>query len=137
MQREFANLRVCHLNEERQKLIGYKFTVTEGATSHTAFRYRSSLLRWLDQRGLDLTEDLEEGECQKIVGKYKSHMHLSYADFYQHFDSAHHTKLLSNGKWTLGLITTDDDGIKTVHHLNPNCIYRPTFNYQECREAHG
>jgi hypothetical protein len=94
----------------------------------------------MDERGLKLTEELaEHGEWkpQKIEGEYKSRMHLSYVDFYSLFDEAIHTRKLSNGKYTLGLITTDEDGTKTVHYLNPNCHYRPDFDYAESRAAHG
>ena len=101
--------------------------------SHTAFRTQEALMLWLEERGLKLTEELaEQGEWkpQKIEGEYVDHMHLDYDGFYRLVGDAEEVRKLSNGSYTLGLITTDDEGIKTVHYLAP-ARYRHTFDYRK------
>ena len=51
--REFDNLHVTALNREMyERTVGYWYTVTCGATAHTAFRTREELDQWLSERGL-------------------------------------------------------------------------------------
>jgi hypothetical protein len=60
---------------------------------------------------------------------------MSYDEFYAL--DGERSRDLSNGDWTLAIITKDEQGIKTVHTLNPNCRDRPVFDYRESRAMHG
>ena len=44
------------------------------------------------------------------------------------------TAVLSNGGYTLGLIDEDEDGVRTVHYLDPNVKTRLVFDHQRTRE---
>ena len=134
MKRIYDKLRLCQIDlEQSKKRLNYWFIVTHGSMSHTAFRTQEALMLWLEERGLKLTEELaERGEHkpQKIEGKYLSHMHHDYSEFYGLMGDAEEVRKLSNGSYTLGLITTDADGVKTVNYLAP-ASYRPTFDYKK------
>ena len=137
MKRIYDKLRLCQLDPEQSKArLDYWFTVTHGSMSHTAFRTQEALMLWLEERGLKLTEELaEHGEWkpQKIEGRYVSHMHHNYTEFYGLKDDAEEVRKLSNGSYTLGLITTDAEGIKTVNYLAP-ASFRHTFDYRKTYE---
>ncbi|WP_372395283.1 hypothetical protein ABMY26_06655 (plasmid) [Azospirillum sp. HJ39] len=128
-------LHLCALNEEQHgRTCDYWYTVTtHGFTPHTAFRRKAALIRWLDERGLTVDGDIPEPGTWgyfKITGTYRTAMHWSYDEFFGL--QGEETKVLSNGRYTLGIITTDDDGVKVVHNLNPNCRHRPEFDYRTC-----
>ena len=137
-------LMVCALNsEQRSRTCGYWYTVTtDSMTAHTAFATRRGLERWLDERGLSCEiptaiqpEDYgkELSCCSWITGTYRKHSHFSYDEFYA-LPVYIRTKVLDNGDYTLGLITLDDDGIRTVHYMNCNCHERIKYDYQTARE---
>lgn len=137
----FNNLRVCALNaEQHAKTCNYWYTVHHGALSgHNAFETRSGLERWLDERGLTCEiptaiqpEDYGKGfSCgSQIIGTYRKQSHFSYDELYA-LPVLIRTKVMDNGDYTLGLITLDDDGIRTVHYMNCNCHDRIVFDYRE------
>lgn len=130
----YDGLYVCSLTpEKRDRTLKYAYVVT-GRLPHTAFRTRAAFLQWLKLRGLQLAEELppdDEHGVRSIIGAYRESTHLDYAEFYAHAANAVHTRKLSNMQFTLGLITTDADGLRTVHTLNPYCAQRPVFDYQE------
>lgn len=134
------NLHLCTLNEDaHSRTCGYWYLIRKGGcTPHTAFANRTHLLRWLEERGLSLTEEMPahgESSWQSIKGTYKSEMHGSYDKFFAL--RGYRTRELSNGQYTLAIITTDEDGVRTVHTLNPNCRDRPVFDYFESRALFG
>lgn len=107
-------------------------------SSHTAFNRRESLLQYLRERGLELTEPLPEHmtySSQRLKGEYREEMHTSYDEFFNLIGER--TRTLSNGDYTLAIVTHDLDGLKTVHTLNPNCHDRPVFDYRESRGKQG
>ena len=109
----------------------YHFLVQHGGgTAHTAFVTQAGFDRWLAECGLMLGDNIDtEGAWVKIVGTYHKTSYLDDAvEFYA--QSGELTRVLSNGDYTLGIITTDEQGIKTVHYLNPNVRSRPVFDYQ-------
>ncbi len=111
---------------------------TGGGTAHKAFTQRSSLLKWAEERGISIPEVLPEHgtfSTHRIDGTYREEMHMSYDKFFA-LDGTR-TRTLSNGDYTLAIITDDADGIKTVHTLNPNCHDRPVFDYTESRKLIG
>lgn len=128
-----SNLWLCSLTaEQKARTCGYWYTVTTGATPHTAFRTRQALDKWLSDRGLRLSAELPPigtHAVQRLEGEYFQIMHGSYDEFYS-LPAIGEIRLLSNGQYTLGRITEQDDGIRAVHTLNPNCKHRPVFDYR-------
>jgi hypothetical protein len=136
-----------------EKTCGYWFTVTNGSLSHTAFVTRAGLDRWLAERGLALENDLpdysdpavipsrdnwREG-LTRVTGEYRT---MSHGQFSPTDDNPYRmteddgwfalrpvlvTAAMSNGEYTLALIT-EDDGVRTVHTLNCNVKTRFVFD---------
>ncbi|MGF6996749.1 hypothetical protein [Paraburkholderia sp. GAS32] len=116
----------------------YWYVVQQYHGPHTAFQHRENFIKWLDLLGLKLREELPAHGTHKVMwieGTYRTQMHMSYDEFYAL--EGVHTRTLSNGSYTLGIVTTDEDGIKTLHSLNPNCKHRHEFDYQESRAMVG
>lgn len=129
---------LCALDpQQHERTCGYWYTVTEGGgTPHTAFRTRAAALDWLALRGLSIDGDLPEiGKhgVFKVAGQYRTAMHLDYGPFFAL--EGVEIMTLSNAEVTLGIITTDADGLHTVHTLNPNLRRRPQFPYLAARRA--
>lgn len=137
----YKDLRVTQVTPEKARNTcgPYWYLVTTGATSHTAFRTTEGFLGWLNERGLKLEDTLAEiGEfkTQRIIGEYNSVMHFSYDEFYNLSNQENFlgsTKTLSNGKCTLAFITEDQNGIRSIHTMNPNCEYRHVYEHADCR----
>jgi hypothetical protein len=134
--RTYSNLQVTSLNpEQHERTCGYWYTVTTGAMAHTAFATRAGLDRWMEERGLSLERELpEKGEwgSSRIVGEYREASYLHDADDFHALRPIIATPELSNGDYTLGLIT-EEDGIRTVHYLNPNVRTRLVYDYTRTR----
>lgn len=126
-------------SEGHAKTCDYWYLVQNHAFSHTAFNRCASFLQWLEERGLKLTAELpEHGTFSgwiRIEGSYRQQYHNSYDEFYAL--QGYRTRTLSNGDYTLAIITNDADGIKTVHTLNPNCHDRTVYDYRESRAMVG
>lgn len=135
----YRNLQVCSLTpDQKRNTCGYWYTVTDSCTAHTAFARRESLMQWLEERGLSLTEPLpEQGTFgfQKIKGEYARQLEGSYDAFYA-LPAIIETRTLDNGEYTLARIT-EENGVRTVHVLNCNNRHRPKFDYAESRAMGG
>ncbi len=110
----------------------YWYAVQSYATAHTAFHSQAGLYRWLEERGLELRGELPIAPTwgvTAIVGEYRQAHHLSYDAFYA-LPAIIETKVMSNGDYTLGRITKDADGLRTVHYLNCNLKHRPVYDYR-------
>lgn len=114
---------------------------------------KEGLMLWLEERGLELTEELtkkRKAKTQDIKGEYKTRMYRSAGSVFDEGDSwqkirqikKHETKwikLLSKSaskrgeEYTLGLVKTDEEGIKTVHYIGPAC-FRPIFDFENTRK---
>ena len=121
--------------EQHEKTCNYWYTVTSGATAHTAFTTKAGLMRWLDERGLTLDGELPEtrGEWANtdVAGEYLTTSHGEFSSTEEHpyrmvEDDAWHqiapvvtTWGMSNGRYTVAKIS-EDNGVRTVHILNPN-----------------
>lgn len=138
-----GNLWASSLTQEaHERTCGYWFTVTSGACAHTAFTTRAGLDRWLSERGLALEGELPEAGTwgnTRIVGTYCAESHGDFvSDDYRDGmveDEAWHslepvlaTAALSNGDYTMALITEDAGGVRTVHTLNPNVRTRVVYD---------
>jgi len=129
----YERLYWCSLDRDAHaRTCGYWYTVTSyGATPHTAFRTRAALMRWLDDRGLTVQGEVPQAGTHAhgtIDGSYRRSSHMSYDEFYA-VDGLR-TRVMDNGDYTLGIISTDADGLRTVHHLNPNRRDRPAFDHR-------
>jgi hypothetical protein len=97
-----------------------------------AFRTPGSSMRWLQERGLTLSEPVTEESpysYQRLIGSYREALHCSYDVFYSLVGTR--TREMSNGSYTMAIITNDEDGLRTVHTLNCNCADRPVYDYAE------
>jgi len=134
MRRINKSLHLCVLDQKQhEQTCNYWYTITERGMSHTAFRTEQGLMRYLDERGLKLTEPLTSPgvfSWQRIEGQYaeEAHLYPDEVDEFYTLKTIVTTKDLSNGDYTLALIT-EDNGLRTVHTLNPNVKDRPIFDY--------
>ena len=95
-------------------------------------------MRWLEERGLSVPDPMPEHTTHGVLpicGTYRQRMHITCAEF--DLLIGQRTRTLSNGEWTLAIITTDSDNLRTVHTLNPNVRDRPVFDYAESRATYG
>lgn len=116
-------------NRERIGM-GYKYLVTSEWRSHTAFRTLEGAQRWATERGLTLPvfdADENTSGSAEITGSYRTAMYMDETAFYALKGEL--VRSMSNGSWTLGIVTTEDDGIRTVNDLNPNVKNRPVFDH--------
>lgn len=132
MFREYTNLNVTSITpEQHEKTCGYNYLVTHNAMSHTAFETRAGLDRWMRERNLKLKNAdaiNRHGEygTSAIIGTYREISYLDSVNFYL-LNPHDATPVMSNGDYTLGLITENFQGIRTVHYLNPNVRTRMIF----------
>lgn len=120
--------------EGHAKTCNYWFLVLSDGMSHAAFERPEQLMRWLAERGLELTEPLPDTgthSYQRIKGTYAERGHLSYDEFYAL--KGERIRQLSNADYTLGIVTSEADTTRTVHYLNPNCHDRLVYDYFESR----
>ena len=108
---------------------GYAYKVTSQATAHTGFRTREALERWLEERDLVLAESLSTvGSRCAILGEYISASHmLQPGEFLSELGGVV-TAVMSNGDYTLAIITEDHEGTRIVNYMNPNIKRRPVFS---------
>lgn len=133
---KYGNMQVTALTPEfHEQTCNYWYTVTCGATAHTAFTTKAGLVRWLAERGLKLDGELPEARGEfatmRVIGEYYSSSHAKYApteaepyrmiegDDWHAIKPLVITAVMSNARYTLALIT-EEAGVRTVHHLNPN-----------------
>lgn len=128
----------CITPEQHERTCNYWYLVTNGATSHTAFTTAEALLLWLHERNLSIPRAVPETrgtwDAMFIMGQYFTQSHMNEDEFYA-LPATHETKTLCNGRYTLARIT-EDDGIVTVHTLNPNVKTRPEYDYAECSKRY-
>lgn len=120
------NLRVYALSpEQAARTCGpYPFVCQHQGMAFTAFLSVADRDEWLRMRGLTL-------DGTTVAGAYAERMHWSYDEFYAL--TGDRIRVMSNGDFTLGIVTTDAEGMRTVHTLNPNCRERPVFPHSESR----
>ena len=132
----FGNLQVCSLTEEQHRnTCGYWYTVTSGVYAHTAFATERGLLRWLQERGLELAEPLPARgtfSWQFIQGAYSQASTMDEEAFAAL--SGERITVLDNGDYTVGVVTRDEAGHRTVHHLNCNVKSRQVFDHAQARK---
>jgi hypothetical protein len=121
---EYTNLHVACLDpEQHERTCNYWYTVTtHGATAHTAFHTASDLLKWLDERGLSLSDTLPEErgtwKSIRVEGSYTSASYLNVWAFNE-IEPLETCAVMDNAQYTLGKVT-EEKGVRTVHYLNVN-----------------
>lgn len=120
----YTKLHACRLSRESHlKTCGYWYVVTTGAMSHTAFRTRRGLDKWLGELGLSLADSAKLNEPgtggTAIIGAYRREYTKLDRPAFEAMDGVR-VIVYENGSPALGIITNDDDGIRTLHVTNPN-----------------
>lgn len=140
----YKNLSWCSLTQEQHaKTCGYWYTVMSSGTSHTAFATRESFLSWAGRLGLTVDAAViplaGTHGYGAIGGEYRRASHIgthadgdplsAYVGGYDEFFALRGERIrcMDNADVTLGIITVDDDGVRTLHHLNCNMRDRPVF----------
>lgn len=135
----FSQLHLACLDQESHaRTCGYWYLISANGCSCTAFAQRESLFRWAEERGLTLPGDIPAPGNRaffSIDGAYRDALHLDEQAFYAL--EGERTRGLQNGDWTLAIVTTDEDGLRTVHKLNPNVKDRPIYDASESRAMLG
>jgi hypothetical protein len=94
----------------------YRYTITD-TFSHTAFRTKTGLLRWLKDTGLKIGKK-SYGNTRHLEGRYISNCMMDEIAFASL--EGRESKTLSNGDYTPSKIT-QENGINVINYLNPNC----------------
>jgi len=84
------------------------------------------------ERRLVLAGLLEQGSWCRIIGEYQTASHLVDADRFPTF-AGERSITMSNGHYVEAILEKGEDGIITVHTLNPNVPDRKTFDPADCR----
>lgn len=124
--------------QQHERTCGYWYCVRSGGAAHTAFAEPDHLIRWLLERGLGMLDPLPAAgfpATAKITGQYRSRMHMDPDQFYGL--SGPPIRVLDNAQYTLGIVTTDAQRVRTVHFLNCNVKTRPVFDYATSRALVG
>lgn len=131
----FDKLSIGSLTREgHDRTCGYWYVVQNSNGPHTAFATKGEAMRWLDRLGLTIGHDLpEQGthDWQPIIGGYRRASHVD-VDAFNALDGLT-VPCLDNARYTKGIITTDSDGMRTLHHLNCN-VAREEYDYRLTRE---
>ncbi len=107
---------------------GYKYLITTGATSYTAFHTENGLKRYLKRTGLrkELISENSNSKYFRLIGSYKR---ISMSGNYKLLNEfgrrkgLTRTKILSNGDYTTAWY-----GNGKIYYLNPN-YPRTIYNY--------
>ncbi|MBB5546559.1 hypothetical protein [Paraburkholderia fungorum] len=72
-----------------------------------------------------------------VSGESREASHLSYDLFYEPAPRGMIGRALSNGQYAMSTVTRDEDGIQTIHTLNPSLRYCHVYDHQERRGLVG
>lgn len=126
----------CLDPEFHRQTCGYWYTITSGSMAHTAFVTSKDLMAWLEKRGLRLSDELptERGTYKSIYieGTYRRASYMNVGAFRAVVPLLKIAEL-ENARYTLGKVTQDADGFRTVHYLNINVSQRIEFLYEDAR----
>ena len=139
----YTNLHLVCLSDEQAKDFNYgggaySYLVREPTMPHTAFRTQAGLLRWLEDRGLELSAPLPcrgTHQVQDIRGSYHVMAWCDVEEFAAVAAEADkRIPVLSNGQYTTGAVTIGKGASPwTIHHIN--CNYpREVLDYQQTRK---
>lgn len=129
----------CLDEQQNARTCNYWYTVRSKGLPHTAFNTEAGLRAWLGDRGLSAPESLPSRGSTgsfRIEGRYISNCTMDVESFHGLLRdiTSPQIRVLSNGEFTLGILTRNDDGVVCVNYLNPNVKSRMVFNYEQSRE---
>ena len=117
---------ICITPEQHEKTCGYWYLITQRGTSHTAFKTKQGLFRWILERGLELSEPVpvNRGEYKNITirGEYYDNM------TFKELPAGMETKQLDNADYTRATIT-EYEGLNVINFQNCNVKDRKVFDY--------
>ncbi len=137
MNRTYENLTLAALTpEQHANTCGYWYTVTDGATPHTAFRTKEAAISWLRALGLSIDDELPktrgEHAVRRIRGRYRREMVICSAETFAELPGMP-VALLSNGSYTTGKLHTDiKKAMRVLYEPSPNCAWRDKHDHREC-----
>lgn len=101
----------------------YKYIITCGAMSHTAFHTEAGLNRWLRKTGIRMGEIIEHlHNTIKLIGRYTEVSMSGASEKLNAFalkSRLEAAEVLSNGEFTRGFVKRGKRG-NTIYYLNPN-----------------
>lgn len=115
--------------EQHARTCGYWYLVQNNHAPYKAFATLAAFYRWADERELSIDTVPTHGvySYQPITGQFREACYMD-ANALEAIQGVE-TRQLDNAAYTLGKITTDADGVRTVHYLNCNVKTRPVFDY--------
>lgn len=120
-------------DKDKPSDMGYRYIVTQGGLSHTAFRTKRAFKIWLQYTGLQIGERFGNGNTIRLVGNYSTILEwLDHDDFVDKFGHLKSFIALENGDYVLGFIEPTVNG-NLLHIQNTNCVRLP-FNYAAVRQ---
>lgn len=132
----FDRLHLSSLNpEQHERTCGYWYVTTNQHGPHTAFRTKAAALRWLERFGLSIDDELPDpgvSSFHRVNGAYRRTSHMNAKAFAGLTGET--VRCLDNAQYTEGVVTIDQDGFRTLHHLNCN-LDRPILDYAASNAA--
>lgn len=107
---------------------GYKYLVTLGAYSHTAFRTKKGLKRWLKDFGFKIKYHYRNDHAAFYKVEGKAEHIMCWRDEWDQINEDESSYRLSNGDYTLNKIVRGD--VTKLYYLNPNVKDRPIQDYR-------
>lgn len=118
---EYNSLMLCIVDRKKNSSgigCGYFYLVTNGGSSHTAFRTRQELRTWLQMTGLKLAK--RKNRCVELEGKYSHSLEmLNTKEFFNKYGKFEPYPILENGAYTIGFAERKASGV-TLHIQNSN-----------------
>ena len=106
---------ICTKHSKRTIGCNYRYVITKGSTSHTAFRDKQELYRWLDITGMRLGKRTAWKTGLILNGEYTTNCVYDLSSYM----NGKACKWLSNGDYTKGYITKNK-GLNCINYCNPN-----------------
>lgn len=101
----------------------FPYIVTADNCPHKGFKTKFELIHWINQMGLTFTQDILEGQSQKLLGYYTEVAWLDSRAFHEKWISGNGWNFsipyMDNGNYTLGLVRTTTK-IHEIHYVNCN-----------------
>lgn len=104
----------------------------------TAFNKREHFLQWLEDRNLTLESELAEHGTNgyvRINGTFLKTAWTKKTQF-NRIKALKKFPMLNNGRYTVGKITENAEGVRMIHYMNIN--YNPVeLDYKQSKEMVG
>jgi hypothetical protein len=130
------NIKISCLDpSQHSQTCGYWYTVQNNGTAHTAFARLSSLKRWLEERELKPIDPFPEKNGTpafiRVEGQYVQSLLMCSEQEWDAIKPIGESIGLQNGNYVEVKFTRDEAGNVVENKLNPNCLWRRTFDTTE------